>query len=188
MMTPRQIAETAVCAYKANQRVAELTELVRIVQTLAPIRVLEIGSQDGGTLWCWAQAAWDTARLVSVDLPDPNYQQIELQAYTRGLQTCELIRADSTDPETAHRAFKALGGEAEFIFIDADHSYESVSKDWNNYLPLLAPGGMIALHDIACCSGVTQLWEELKPYYAHHQEIIATDDEFGPCGIGVIFS
>jgi len=35
----------------------------------------------------------------------------------------------------------------DMIFIDADHSYESVKKDFNNSLKILNRGGIIILHD-----------------------------------------
>jgi predicted O-methyltransferase YrrM len=35
----------------------------------------------------------------------------------------------------------------DFVFIDGDHSYESVRGDWEAWSPLVAPGGVIALHD-----------------------------------------
>ena len=35
----------------------------------------------------------------------------------------------------------------DFIYIDADHSEDSVRKDLNLYLPKLRPGGIIAGHD-----------------------------------------
>lgn len=37
----------------------------------------------------------------------------------------------------------------DFIFIDADHSYEEVRKDINNCLPLLSADGIIAGHDFS---------------------------------------
>lgn len=35
----------------------------------------------------------------------------------------------------------------DFIFIDADHTYESVSEDLRAWFPKLTPGGIIAGHD-----------------------------------------
>jgi predicted O-methyltransferase YrrM len=35
----------------------------------------------------------------------------------------------------------------DFVFIDGDHSYEGLKADWEGWSRLLAPGGIIALHD-----------------------------------------
>lgn len=35
----------------------------------------------------------------------------------------------------------------DFVFIDGSHDYTSVVKDINNYLPKVAPGGVIGGHD-----------------------------------------
>lgn len=43
----------------------------------------------------------------------------------------------------------------DFLFIDANESYISVFKDLNNYGPLIAPGGIIAIHDV---------WIKPNPY------------------------
>jgi predicted O-methyltransferase YrrM len=33
------------------------------------------------------------------------------------------------------------------VFIDGDHSYEGLKADWEGWSRLIAPGGIIALHD-----------------------------------------
>ncbi len=38
-------------------------------------------------------------------------------------------------------------GDAEFVFIDGDHAYESAAADWRAWSPLTAPGGIVCLHD-----------------------------------------
>ena len=35
----------------------------------------------------------------------------------------------------------------DFLFIDADHSYEAVKADWNEWFPKVKKAGYIALHD-----------------------------------------
>jgi predicted O-methyltransferase YrrM len=34
-----------------------------------------------------------------------------------------------------------------FLFIDADHSYEGVKEDYLAYFPMMNPGGLVAFHD-----------------------------------------
>ena len=40
-------------------------------------------------------------------------------------------------------------GKIDFLFIDADHSYKGVKKDFKMYSPLVRLGGIIAFRDIA---------------------------------------
>jgi predicted O-methyltransferase YrrM len=47
-------------------------------------------------------------------------------------------------------SFDAVGDvpdKVDFIFIDGDHSYEGIDKDWKLYAGLLKADGIMALHD-----------------------------------------
>ncbi len=44
-------------------------------------------------------------------------------------------------------AFALTGVRPGFVFIDADHMYPGVRRDWDTWSALLADGGVIALHD-----------------------------------------
>jgi predicted O-methyltransferase YrrM len=35
----------------------------------------------------------------------------------------------------------------DFIFFDGDHSYEGLRSDWETWAPLVAPHGVVAIHD-----------------------------------------
>jgi predicted O-methyltransferase YrrM len=35
----------------------------------------------------------------------------------------------------------------DFVFIDADHSWQGVSEDWNAWATMVGPGAIVALHD-----------------------------------------
>ncbi len=41
----------------------------------------------------------------------------------------------------------------DMIFIDADHSYEAVLRDWRDWSPFLEPGGLVAFHDSCVFAG-----------------------------------
>ena len=54
--------------------------------------------------------------------------------------------------------------KVDFIYIDGDHNYEGVKKDFEMYSPLVRKGGIIAFHDIVP-SGypkVYKFWNEVK--------------------------
>jgi len=42
----------------------------------------------------------------------------------------------------------------DFIWIDGDHTYEAVRKDFEDWFPLLADGGYVAFHDSAPITSV----------------------------------
>ena len=54
-------------------------------------------------------------------------------------------------------------GPFDLIFIDGDHSFEGVTRDIKNYLPMLSEKGVLTLHDIVTeGTGVPEAWHELK--------------------------
>jgi predicted O-methyltransferase YrrM len=44
-------------------------------------------------------------------------------------------------------ASHVVPGDLDFVFIDGDHSFEGVKKDWEIFSSKLKKGGIIALHD-----------------------------------------
>ena len=78
------------------------------------------------------------------------------------------ICGDTHDLETLKKLKKRLANRPiNILFIDADHSYESVKKDYEIYAPLCTD--IIALHDIELyrCESrrdkeVWKFWDELK--------------------------
>jgi hypothetical protein len=57
----------------------------------------------------------------------------------------------------------------DFLFIDADHQYEAVKRDWQDWSRFARPGAHIALHDSCCLAtrckptdGPVRLVEEIK--------------------------
>ena len=57
----------------------------------------------------------------------------------------EWIRATGAD--AARTLAPLIGGKLEFVFVDGDHSYEGLKADWEGWAGLIAPGGIVALHD-----------------------------------------
>ena len=58
--------------------------------------------------------------------------------------------ADLVEPlvgYTQHVAGRYAGPPIRFLLIDADHSYEGVRSDFDRWLPLVAPGGLVVFHD-----------------------------------------
>jgi predicted O-methyltransferase YrrM len=47
----------------------------------------------------------------------------------------------------SYEAADKIESNIDFIFIDGDHSYEGLQKDWELYSEKIIPGGYILLHD-----------------------------------------
>ena len=153
------------------QKLAELAPLLGIVAERRPLRIVEIGTGRGGTLWAWCKVAVPDAQLVSVDLRGGpfgggGYEPTRLQAYGRPRQTITLVDGDSHTSETLATIERAVAGPVDFLFIDGDHDYAGVSSDYAMYSPLVREGGLIAFHDIVpgppeYVGGVPRFWQEL---------------------------
>ncbi len=177
---------------------AEARGLVRLVETLRPRRVLEIGTAHGGSFLLWSRASAKDAVLVSVDLPpwelDDPAEVTKRRAIERvGLrgQSVHVLRGDSHDPIVQRQACDCLGGEPiDFLFIDGDHSYEGVKQDFVEYGAFVRGGGIVAFRDIhphSCGWGgeVPVFWREIRDRY-RSVEVIAHAEQDG-FGIGVIW-
>lgn len=88
---------------------------------------------------------------------------------------------------TTDEAFSRMEADApkiDCIFIDADHSYEGVKKDYDNALKHIKDGGYIIFHDIASaqCPGVQQIWKEATEKHTAVHVFVHGNN----CGIGII--
>lgn len=176
----------------------EITLLLEELRTRRVSRAVEIGTARGGTLFLLTQALASSAKLVSVDLHFgpfgggyPHWKIPLFHALAFGGPKLTLLRGSSQTPEMRDRVRSTLGGQADFILIDGDHSYDGAKRDFELYRELVAPGGIIAFHDIVPGSaervgGVPRLWQELKAQFPHRE--LVRDWNQGGFGIGLLFT
>jgi len=184
----------------AMQKPTELSRLLRLLRDRPPRTIVEIGTAAGGTLYAFCQVAPESSLIISVDLPGGEFgggyseEQIpSMRAFARRDQSLHLLRRDSHDESTRQAVLSILAGRRiDFLFIDGDHSYEGVAKDFEMYGPLVANGGVIAFHDIVPhpklpeCE-VDRFWDDIKHKYPHHEYVQPGDWGWGPWGgIGVL--
>ena len=105
-------------------------------------------------------------------------------------QNINLLRCDSHDHKTKLRVKQLLNRkQIDFLFIDGDHRYNGVKKDFEMYHPLVNENGIIAFHDIVIhyqdkTVGVFKFWNEIKKKY--NFEEIVEDWNQSECGIGIL--
>lgn len=183
---------------KPIQIFEEILEFSRIVRDLKPRNILEIGTAGGGTLFIWSRISREDAKIISIDLPGGSFGggysrwRIPLyRSFTREGQKLYLLRRDSHSIETLDIVKKILDKDRlDMLFIDGDHSYEGVKKDFEMYSPLVREGGIIAFHDIVPhppetgCE-VSRLWDEIKNKYKYLEIVRDWNQKWA--GIGVLY-
>lgn len=181
---------------KPSQVREEIHELAQEVEELRPRVLLEIGTFNGGTLYIFSRAADSDALIISADLPgglfgggSPNWMVPFLKSFPNDRQSLRLLRANSHDSKTLEEIKRIIGTRGiDFLFIDGDHTYEGVKRDFEMYSPLVNPGGMIAFHDTQPHSvegvEVSRFWDEVKVRFKSRD--IVKDRSQAWAGIGVL--
>jgi predicted O-methyltransferase YrrM len=188
-------------AIKPMQIREEFVGLLKLFKELNPKYVLEIGTAYGGSLFCFCKLAREDAVIISIDLPGGKFgggypgSRIPIyKAFAKPKQKLILLRMDSHKEETLEKVRKILGGNLlDFLFIDGDHTYEGVKKDFEMYSGLVKDGGVIAFHDVALryrypeCH-VRDFWAELCKRYPNRCREIIKDRTQGWGGIGIFIN
>ncbi len=158
--------------------------------TLIDLKTLmEIGTGFGGTLYILCHLAHDDALIISIDQEQKLWRIPVYKAFKKKKQKLVMLKGNSHDPLTLGKVKSILGNrKLDFLFIDGDHSYEGVKKDFEMYGPLVKEGGIIAFHDIKLIiSGVPKFWNEIKSSFNKNNiiEIIENNNQEW-AGIGII--
>ena len=177
----------------------ELRALIDIYKDYSPQHVLEVGTLRGGTLYQWLTNATPDAHIINIE----NFYMLDYMTNKDFIKDyCDLwqhwcppgVRLDTLvmdchSDEALLEVKRIFHDRVDFLFIDADHSYEASFSDFNRYGALVAKGGIIALHDIKTMINrpnyrVWQLWSEIQQAGYVTRELQVTADGKG---IGVIY-
>jgi Methyltransferase domain len=121
---------------------SDVVMLLKLVACAKPKKLMEIGSFRGYTALYLAQHIPPDAKIITVDrYPDHG------EAYRNTPYADRIERRVGEIEPALFQTDKP--GSYDFIFIDADHSYEGVKRDTELLLPLVSPTGFILWHDYA---------------------------------------
>ena len=162
-----------------------------LITSYAPKHIVELGVHTGNSYFtfcqavkeadlnakCWAVDTWE-GDIHAGKYDDSVYQNVlkhNLEHYS-GFST--LVRKSFDE---ARSEFK--DGSIDLLHIDGLHTYEAVKHDFDTWLPKLAPGAIVLLHDINVFDrdfGVWKLWKEIKKKYPKNIEFLHSN------GLGVL--
>ena len=148
--------------FEFQQVYEEITTLGYWLKGFAPENILEIGSK-GSTFFIFSK--FSTGKKIAVDIED-NRSKMQLMMYGEDFK---FFVGDSHFWMTKQLVEEECSSY-DFIFIDGDHSYDGVKKDFEMYKSLLSPRGYVVFHDIdpnhrfkgaAGGGDVWKFWEDL---------------------------
>ena len=182
------------------QKEQEIIACAEIVRNLKPRIIVEIGTAHGGTLFIWTRTNPQLELVVSIDLPGgtfgggyPEGRARLYREFTYGHPKTQmrLLRCDSHSDSTLSLLLQQLAGrKIDFLWIDGDHTYDGVKKDFSMYSALVRKGGIVGFHDIITKGGglenheVWRFWGELKQQFPSRE--IIEDRSSNLMGIGIL--
>lgn len=139
----------------------EFVNLAYWVRGFAPHNVLEIGT-TGATFFMLSRLS--TGKKASVDIKD---QRWRIHTFMFGHDWC-FFHGNSQTTEMRQNV-SSYCDSYDLIFIDGDHTYEGVRRDFLNYRGLLSERGVILFHDVdpdhvfkgAAGGDVWEFWRDL---------------------------
>lgn len=162
-----------------------------LIKTISPNIFVELGTHTGNSYFSFCQAVQEeklSTKCYAVDTWEGDFHagsygeeifeyvnghhQIHYSAFSR------LLRMRFDD---AVQYFS--DGSIGLLHIDGLHTYEAVKHDFETWLPKLAPGAIVLLHDTNVRGndfGVWKLWEELQTVYPSSFEFLHSN------GLGVL--
>jgi predicted O-methyltransferase YrrM len=165
---------------KAETQTSERERASLALHVAGKKRVVEIGVWHGVTTKILRHAMAPDGILLGVD-PYPKGRfgfsvqrfiaRREVGRVRNGTMTWQRL----TGVEAAKVYAADNAAPPDFIFIDGDHSYEGLRGDWEAWSSLVAPQGIIALHD-SCSSAERDI--EGAGSVIFTRETIVTDPRF----------
>ncbi len=173
----------------------EIQNAVEFVKNLNIKNFMEIGTNQGGTFYCWSKICVEDGLKISVDLAHGAWGTVNFDIEHRnnilkGLgSNVHIINGDSHSEEIYQKVKNVVGNnKLDFLFIDGDHSHLGVKLDYHMYKEFVKKDGWIGFHDIKSSEThhsqgcyVDYFWNEL---IGEKITYICIDNKWG--GIGII--
>ena len=173
------------------QRQAELRRMIQIARqydfgwikqvvrfgeeprVLGPRVVAEIGADKGGGVYHWCKCLPSVKRMIACDIRGTPYNYVMQDAFKN--VDMLWIPTGSRDHESLCHLANWLDTERiDVLFIDGDKS--AFLKDFDAYLPLMNPRGVVFMHDINEPGPMRRAFETVKARGYRTEEIIDKSD------------
>lgn len=128
--------------------------LYGLVRSMKPEVCVEIGSARGKSACHIGMALKENGRgrLYAIDPHQlTTWNDIDavdtLETFRSNISALDLSEQVVMVRSTSEEAARKWDRRIDLIFIDGDHSYEGVKRDWELFLPYIKPFGIVIFHD-----------------------------------------
>jgi predicted O-methyltransferase YrrM len=128
--------------------------LYALARSMKPESCVEIGSSRGRSACHVGLALRENGRgkLWAIDPHRPTDWNDDASVDTYGILTRNLGRLGLRDfvevvREDSVAAASSWARPIDLLFIDGDHSYDGVKRDWEAFVPFVSPFGVVVFHD-----------------------------------------
>ncbi len=126
------------------QRKAELAGMVEEANEIGAKTVLEIGTDKGGGFYWWMHQL-QPKKAIAIEIRGVPFAEPMRKAFPK--TKLLALEESSFAPETVAKVREFLGKDRlDVMFLDGDKG--NYHRDFEAYLPLVRPGGLVFLHDI----------------------------------------
>jgi hypothetical protein len=108
-----------------------------------PVRILELGISEGGSLQLWRKYFGPDAKIVGVDINPACAERVDADT--------PAVIGDQSDPTVLSAALAQLGGGVDIVIDDGSHIGRHQIASFEFLYPRLADDGVYTIEDLQCC-------------------------------------
>lgn len=194
--TARDFYEFTCSTLPSHQLEDEILPFLDFAKKRHPKVVCEIGTAEGGTNFLLSNAIKSVQHIIGLDLCVQNKTKLKYFSSPKLRQS--YFDGNSHSRDISEKVEQVLNGEfIDLLFIDGDHTYDGVSRDFECYRPYISHGGLVVFHDIIpdfrsskgvetnrWAGDVPVFWKQIKTQFMY-KEFVRNYDQDG-LGIGVL--
>jgi len=111
-------------------------------------RIVEIGVYHGANTALFRRIVDENGEVIGIDPHPAGRIGVSFERWIAEHEIARVPRARARLlRQFSHQAATGWTTPIDFLFIDGDHSWDAIARDWADWTPHIAPGGLVALHD-----------------------------------------
>lgn len=154
------------------QRPREMAKMIAKAREIRPRIVYEIGADKAGGLYHWCKCLPSVERVIACEIRGVPYGSLFQEAFP-ALDFLWMAESSYAKGTVDYVRNWLHGERIDVLFIDGDKSMFDV--DFDVYLPLMNPNGIVFMHDIND-RAPTEAYEKVIARGYRHEEILDIQD------------